>query len=282
MMTISENTVSLHNQSVHYWEDGEQHERILLLLNGGIGDARLNLSASMPILAENYRVIAPDLPGFGQTTALPIMQVEPLLEWVKEFIDSLEIEHAVIIGHAFGGLLARLFVAAHPSYAVALVLVNGGTIPNIPPIMRLLARVPFLGRSLFYSLARSTVGPKELARLIYTKEVLTDDFLVQAQANISGFAQMMLLLAAHSIPEKRTPPVPTLLLWGANDEIVTLAEAEKIKSSIRDAALSPLADCGNMPHLEAPEVFAWQVVQFVTNLNRPSRPDLPGVGKLRD
>lgn len=280
-MTISEKTVSLHNQSVHYWEDGERHERSLLLLHGGIGDALLNWSASMPILAENYRVVAPDLPGFGQTAALPMMQVEPLLDWLKEFLDALEIEHAAIIGHAFGGLLARLFTAAHPSYAVALVLVNGGSIPNIPPVMRLLARVPFLGSSLFYSLARSTIAPKELTRLIYTKEILTDDFAVRAQANTSGFAQMMRLLAAHPIPEKRTPPVPTLLLWGANDEIVTLVEAEKIKSSIRDAGLSPIADCGNMPHLEAPEVFAWQVVQFITNLNRPSKPDLPGVGKLR-
>jgi len=111
--------------------------------------------------------------------------------------------------------------------------------------------------------------------------VLNDEFTAQAQANLSGFATMMRLLAANPIPEKRTPPVPTLLLWGAEDEIVTLEEAERIKSSMGDAILSPIADCANMPHVEAPEVFAWQVVQFIESRNRPSKPDLPGVGKLR-
>lgn len=279
-MTFDEKTISVNDRSVRYWQDGAANSRVLLLLHGGIGDAHLNWSPGAPSLAEHFRVIAPDLPGFGATAALPSMSVESLLEWIRQFLDALGIEQVALGGHAFGALLARLFAAAYPPYVVALIMINGGTIPNIPPMMRALARVPLIGSTIFYLLARSTVSSGELARLVRVQGVLNDEFAAQVQANLSGFAAMMRLLAACPMPEKRTPPVPTLLLCGAEDEIVTLKEAERIKSALGDALLSPVADCANMPHVEAPEVFAWQVIQFIETRNRPSKPDLPGVGRL--
>jgi pimeloyl-ACP methyl ester carboxylesterase len=280
-MTFDEKTISVNGRSVRYWQDGVANSRVLLLLHGGIGDAHLNWSPGAPALVEHFRVIAPDLPGFGATAALPTMSVESLLEWIKQFLDALGIEQVALGGHAFGALLARLFAAAYPPYVVALIMVNGGTIPNIPPVIRVLARIPLIGRSVFYLLARSTVSPNELARLVRAQGVLNDEFAAQVRANLPGFAAMMRLLAVHPMPQKRTPPVPTLLLWGADDEIVTLKEAERIKGTLGDAMLSPIADCANMPHVEASEVFAWQVIQFIETRNRPSKPDLPGVGKLR-
>lgn len=282
-MTFDEKTLTLNGRPVRYWEDGTANNRVLLLLHGGIGDAYLNWSPGVPTLVEHFRVIAPDLPGFGATPAQPIMTVDALLEWIKGFLDVLKIEQVALGGHAFGALLARLFAAAYPSYVVALIMVNGGTIPNIPPTMRVLARLPVIGSSIFYLLARSTASPSQLARLVHVQDVLTDDFSARVQSNLSGFAAMMRLLASSHVPEKRSPPVPTLLLWGAEDQIVTLAESERIKAALGgDATLSPIAGCANMPHVEAPEVFAWQIVQFIETRNRPSRPDLPGVGKLQE
>lgn len=280
-MTFDEKTITLNGRSVHYWQDGETNSRVLLLLHGGIGDADLNWLPGASALVEHFRVIAPDLPGFGKTDSLPTMSVDALLEWIKQFLDVLEIEQVALGGHAFGALLARLFAAANPTYVVALIMINGGTIPNIPPIMKALARFPLIGKGIFYLLARSTVSPNELPRLVHNKDVLNDEFVTKVQSNLSGFASMMHLLAVTPIPEKRTPPVPTLLLWGAEDEIVTLKEAERIKGALGDAMLSPVAGCANMPHIEEPEVFAWQVIQFIETRNRPSKPDLPGVGKLR-
>jgi pimeloyl-ACP methyl ester carboxylesterase len=88
------------------------------------------------------------------------------------------------------------------------------------------------------------------------------------------------MLARDPLPQATTPPVPTLLLWGAEDKLATLDEAEKIKASIAGSTLSPIADCGHLPQLEATEVFVWQVLQFLDVLSRPPKVQSKGVGML--
>ncbi len=279
-MALQEKTTTINGYTVHYWEEGETQTRAVLLLHGGMGDARLHWVPCMPLLGEGFRVIAPDLPGFGGSTPLNQLSVESLLDWIKAFIDHLGLEQMALVGNDFGGLLARLFSAAYPLYVPALVLVNGGSIPNIPPMLRLVARTPLVGSTLFYLLARSTLTPAELGHMIHEREVLSDEFTTQVQASIPGFARMMRLWASEPIPEKRKPLLPTLLLWGAEDKIATLEEAERIKNAVPGAVLSPIADCGHMPQLEAAEVFAWQVGQFLNEPGRMAKSALPGVGLL--
>ncbi len=279
-MTLQEKTTTVNGQTVHYWEAGAELPRALLLLHGGMGDAKLHWASCMPLLAEEFRTIAPDLPGFGGSAPLSSLSIENLLAWIKGFIDHLGLEQMALIGNDFGALLARLFGAAYPLYAPALVLVNGGSIPNIPPMLRTLARTSLVGDVLFYLLARSTLAPAQLKRMIHAKEVLTDDFKTQVRASVPAFAHMMRLWASDPIPEKRKPPLPTLLLWGAEDPIAPLDEAERIKSAIPGAVVSPIAECGHMPQLEASEVFAWQVTQFLNDPGRAAKTELPGVGLL--
>jgi pimeloyl-ACP methyl ester carboxylesterase len=275
---MNEQTIRIAGKTVHYWELGAEHARALLLLHG-IGDAHANWSGVMPTLAEHFHVIAPDLPGFGKSAPLVRSTIDGLLAWMQQLIEGLEREQMAIVGHSFGALLTRLYSAAYPRYVPAAVLVNGGTIPNVPAQLRWIGRLPVIGSSVFLSVARSTLGKPE--HMVVNAESMNADFAAQTLANLSGFATMMRLLTTQAIPEQRTPPVPTLLLWGAADGLTTLDEAERIKATIPGAQLSPIAGCGHLPQLEAPDVFAWQVVQFVENLNRPSSTNLPGVGRLQ-
>ncbi len=276
---MNEQTVALNGKTVRYWQTGANQPRTVLLLHG-LADAQSNWSAVVPVLAEQFQVIAPDLPGFGGSAALAARPTpELLLNWIKQFVELLNIEQVAVVGHSFGAVLARLFSAIYPQYVPALVLVSGGTIPNVPRQLRWMGRLPVVGSSMFYTLARSTTSG--LTRMVHDPKALPPDFAVQTQANISGLAAMMRMMATANMPEKRTPPVPTLLLWGEVDSINTLDEAERIKAAIPGAQLARIAECGGLPQIEAPEVLAWQVQQFLDNLNRPSKPSLPGVGLLR-
>ncbi|MEZ4667119.1 MAG: alpha/beta fold hydrolase [Anaerolineae bacterium] len=68
----------------------------------------LHWHAALPILGESFRVLAPDLPGFGASDLLPVMRTDALLHWLKSFLDICGAEQAVLVGNSFGGLLVRL------------------------------------------------------------------------------------------------------------------------------------------------------------------------------
>jgi pimeloyl-ACP methyl ester carboxylesterase len=273
-----EQTVTINGKTVRYWEAGGDHTRGLLLLHG-MADAQVNWSSVIPALAEQFHVFAPDLPGFGKSAALANATPESLLSWLKQLIEGLEFEQMALVGHSFGALLARLFSATYPQSAPALVLVDGGTIPNVPNNVRWISRLPIIGSSVFYGIARSTIAnPKTM---VHDPGKMTDEFVAQTQANIAGFAAMMRAFVIHPLPEKHTPAVPTLLLWGAEDTLAKVEEGERIKAAIPGAQLASIAGCGHLPQLEVQDVFTWQIEQFLDNLNRPSKTDLPGVGRLR-
>jgi pimeloyl-ACP methyl ester carboxylesterase len=253
----------------------------LLLLHGGLGDAELHWKEAIPPLGETYHVFAPDLPGFGGTAPLPDMSMSTLLDWLRALLDALNLEQAVIIGNSVGALPARLLAAAHPHYTPALILVNGGAIPNPPPILMFLLRIRVVDRLLLALFGRMWTSRRSLERMIFVKDVLTDEFVQRVQANARNGALLMRAMLVHPIPEERVPRIPTLLLWGANDEMTPLVDAEALKKDIPGAKLSEVADCGGMPQLEATDVFVYQVNYFLQRITRPPETGLPGVGMLK-
>ncbi len=278
-MSIEEKNLTLAGLTVSFLQGGTPDSAVLLL-HGAVGGARLCWEPALPALAETHHVIAPDLPGFGGSAALPDMRTQTLLDWLARLLDALAVGQAVIVGSSLGALLARLFAAARPDRARALVLINGGSLPNVSATVQRLAQQPVLGRGAFQVLARTTLAPAELRRAVHVQAVLTDSFLAQARASAGPFAELMRAFAADDLPEQRTPAVPTLLLWGSSDHVNTLQEAERIRAAVPGATLTPVSNCGLLLQHEAPDVFVWQINRFLADLDRPSRPNLPGVSML--
>jgi abhydrolase domain-containing protein 6 len=270
-MTLLEQTITVNGQPIHYWESGDPQERALLLLHGGWGDAQQNWEHIIPTLAQEYRIIAPDLPGFGQSGLLPDMQIATVLGWLKAFLDALEQEKVVIIGHAFGALFARLFAAAHPQNVSAVILVNGGSIPALPGFFRTLARVPVIGNLVYGSMAKSVYSRGALKRAVHNQKIVTDELVNSAATNTPIFTHYLQMSAAYPIPENQTPKVPTLLLWGVEDTEFTIDEARRIQAQIPGAQLNEVEACGHILQLEEPDVFVWQIRHFLRELDRPRR-----------
>src|SRR5258708_34196145 len=104
-MTIAEKNILVDGLNVHDWEEGQGHARGALLIHRGVGDAKLHWEPALPILAETFHILAPDLPGFGGSESLPVNRTDVLLHWIKSFIDAHHLEQVVLIGNAFGALL---------------------------------------------------------------------------------------------------------------------------------------------------------------------------------
>ncbi|MCB1676794.1 MAG: alpha/beta hydrolase [Halioglobus sp.] len=276
MARINEKTVSVNGLTVHYYEVGEKHNEHILMLHGGFGSAWEQWREVLPLLAENHHVIAPDLPAYGQSDALSGMTLQRLVDWALGLMDALGIQQAALVGNSFGGLIARILAAQQPERAEALVLVNGGVIPSVPFLAKTIASIPVLGNLVYKQVTRSTSSRTQLELAIKTQSVFTPEFLANVQANQKALAGLMRCLSITPVPPERVPKCPTLLLWGEEDAVTPRVVAEHIQRAIPDAKLSLITEIGHMPQLEAPEIFAGQIQNF---LRSAFRPKFPGGGR---
>lgn len=278
---LEEKRITVDGLPVQYYTAGESNPRTLLLLHGGVGDALLHWTPAAEILADTYHIIAPNLPGYGASAQTEEATLAAFVNWLKALLDALEIEQTAIIGNSFGGLAARLFAAAYPQRVPALILVNGGVLPQpVPPLARALANLPMIGKRLGASASRTTFTAKGLSWMLYNPAGLTDAFLERAKANMPGLTWTQQVMNTSPIPERRVPPLPTLLLWGADDPVLTQGDAARLQAELPGAQLALIESTRHAPHIDEPDVFAFQVSQFLDNLDRPSRSGLRGVGKL--
>jgi pimeloyl-ACP methyl ester carboxylesterase len=279
-MALSEQTTTVNGKLVHYWQHGDPNQRPLLLLHGGFGNAYSQWGEVMPLLAEDYFVVSPDFPGYGQSEPLRDMSFNSLLNWLRGFLAALEIEAAVIVGHSFGALFGRLLAASSPALVPALVMVNGGVIPDVPPLARFLGSVPVAGKLLFDRISTSTVSKSSMEGVIEVKSILTPQFMNSVEANRRALSRLMRSMSTSSIPKTQNPAIPIMLLWGEADTVTPLRVAEYIKKSLPGAQLSPISGTGHLPQIEAPEVFASQVLLFLKQLDRGRRGGGASVLKL--
>lgn len=257
------------NLNVSYFEFGNRMAKTVLLIHGGFGDALLNWGEFAPSLAEyDYHVVALDLPGFGDSDALPQMSYEALIAWLKSVMDALGLQQAAMIGASFGAQLVRLFAAVHPTYVPALVLVNGGAITTPSGVARLLAGLPIFGVFMMNRLSRSYLMPSAMSTLVHDQAVLTEDVKANLVKNAPGLAGILRLSNTSTPPENKTPRVPVLILWGQQDQVTGVNVGKSMERNIPGAKFSEIADCGHLPHIETSDVFLWQVRSFFDSLSR--------------
>lgn len=279
-MALREATMTIQGKQVHYWIDDSHTERTLLFLHGVLGDAAVNWRDILTEFGQTDRVIAPDLPGFGGSDLLPRTNLLALIDWLNAFLRALAVDEVIVVGSSFGGLLARLFAATHANTTRALVLVNGGTLPQAGGLLRLVANLPLVGHLLTGTLARSFRSRENLEAIVHVKSILTDEMVAALTAPASGSRAVFRVLVGDTPPLTTTPQTPTLLLWGQDDALSPPSVAEGIKANIPRAQLRPIAECGHLPQLEVPDVFTFQLRAFVNGLTQAQSKRLPGVGPL--
>jgi 2-hydroxy-6-oxonona-2,4-dienedioate hydrolase len=277
---IRDQEVDLNGSRVHYLTAGDGPHLVLL---HGLGDSARDWQWVMPPLARRFRVIAPDFPGFGESDR-PRAAYSPAFftEFVAGFLDALHVPTAIVAGNSLGGLAALRFALADPGRVSALVLVgSAGLGREVNPGMKLLS-LPGLGESAT-ACARTRPGralrlwgrPRALfahrrrvpAGWIADQDRLSrrPDFLrntleaLRAVVGPSGQREVLRDRLAELA-------MPTLIVWGARDRVVPLAQARDAVGRLRRGHLAVIPDCGHVPQIERPELFLQALGSF---LDRP-------------
>ena len=267
-MNISENQIEVNGLTVHYYEVGEREKPSVLLLHGHVGDAWLHWTEIFPLMVDKYHCIAPDMPGYGGSDPLKNATPEAMAQWGLDLLDALEVPDAAVVGNSFnGGLMARIMAANYPQRVAGVVLVNGGTIPNVPGCARTLASLPGLGNLIYSRIARGTVKRSELVgNLVESEDSLSEEQIARIVASKDSLARTMHRMSLMPKPQNRTPAVPVLLLWGEEDAITPRVFGEGLNQHLPGSQLEVISNARHVPHIEDADTFAWQVRQFLKDI----------------
>ncbi|MEL6150398.1 MAG: alpha/beta hydrolase [Chloroflexota bacterium] len=302
-MTIHTHETTVNGRTVHYMKAGSG--KPMVLLHGNIGDAAFHWSKILPELALDFTVYAPDLPDYGKSAPLPRQSFAATVDWLKGFFDALHLESAAIVGTSHGALIARLFAAAYPDAVPALIMISGGSLPaKSPGMAKLLARLPIVNNMIFGGASKQMVESREALQWFvqYPKPEVVDpnanteyassgrgekrddpldnNMVTTAADSATSLSRLMRTLVLSPVPTATTPPVPTLIMWGENDEISPLKMGQRLQNALPGAQLEPIGDTRSAPHIEEPDIVAFQIAQFIRDLDKPQKQDIPGAGML--
>ncbi|MFZ4813779.1 MAG: alpha/beta fold hydrolase [Phototrophicaceae bacterium] len=272
-MPLYEADRSIQGVNVHYIDAGSPSANPILLLHGGVGNARFHWERLVTELAPDFHVVAPDLPGFGKSDLLPQMNYAALLTWTSNLLDALDLSQTVLVGNSMGGLIARLYAAANPIRVPALVLINGGRLTSTAALpVRWLTNFPVAGRLFLNNVSRQGVKSRESLGWLTAKaadtNILTDEMVQTAQANLPGMSALLKMQLNSPLPDPRIPSLPTLIMWGEDDTLLPLTIGEGIRDAIPGAKWIPISGTRHTPHLDEPDVIAFQISKFLENMVR--------------
>lgn len=205
-----------------------------------------------------YRVIAPDLRGFGHSSEADssAISMEQYAADLRALLDSLNVKQAVIGGLSMGGYIALAFMAQYPERVKGLVLANTRALPDSDAARQTrhinAERLRAEGLSfLVDAMAPKMLGPTAKPDLTVTiRSIMT-----RQRAN--GLASALLGMAAR--PDRTallpTIKVPTLIITGSADVLISPADSEAMQRAIPNSTLVSLPDAGHLSNLDKADAF---------------------------
>jgi len=216
-------------------------------------------------LARRHRVIAPFHPGFGGSS-LPdwIGSVDDLAYLYLDLAAQMQLKHAVLVGNSFGGWIAAEMAIRNTQRFAGLFLASPLGIK--------------VGGVLDRDIVDMHATPRaELLRLAWADPAKGDtDYTQMPETELAAIARGREALAVFGWkPYMHNPrlkrwlhriDIPTVLLRGTQDGIISRSYVEAWASEIDRAEFEQLADAGHYPHLEQPAAFAARVEDFIDKL----------------
>jgi pimeloyl-ACP methyl ester carboxylesterase len=230
----------------------------LLLLHGW--GASKELMAPLAERLHGYRIVAPDLPGFGATPPPhEAWGVDDYAAWVIALLDRLGIERAHIVGHSNGGRVAIALATAHPERVGRLVLTDSA---GIRPHHGLRYRWRVATFKLLRAASLWRWVPPAIRDIAQRRAALRGSTDYRAASGTLR-ASMVRLVNADLRPQLARLTTSTLLIWGARDQETPLSDARVMERLIPDAGLVVFEGSGHFAYAEEPDRFCRIVDVFL-------------------
>jgi len=278
-LPVERREVTVLGGTTAYWVYGPADAETTIVAVHGFRGEHHGLEPVLAFLPE-ARVIAPDLPGFGETAPLPGRQhdLRAYVDWLTGFVAATA-PGAVILGHSFGSIVVSAAVASGLE-TPRMILINPIGAPALEGPKAVLTRLAILYYALgarlperigtgvlrnalivrVMSIAMAKTRDRGLRRFIHDqhdtyfsrfadREVLRDAFVTSVSHDVREFAERI--------------SVPTLLIAAQRDDITPIEAERVLVTMFPDAALVEIADVGHLIHYETPAEAAGAIRRFL-------------------
>jgi pimeloyl-ACP methyl ester carboxylesterase len=262
---MKEKFLQVDGSKIRYLESGDSKETLVLI--HGLGASAERWNPVIPFFTNKYRVIVPDLIGFGYSDK-PLVDYTPefFSEFLEKFLSASNIVHPYLIGSSLGGQISAEYTASHPDNVEKLILVSPSGVMK--------QSTPALDAYIMAALYPSEQSAKNAFELmecsgknIDTKVV--NEFVERMQLPNAKLAFMSTILGlknAEVITTKLQSIITkTLIIWGAKDPVIPIEHLDEFVSSIKDCRFYRMDDCGHTPYVQDPVTFSSIVLNFLQN-----------------
>ena len=262
--------VKTKNWDVHYNEAGEGFPLVLVHGGGPGASGWSNYNPNIPYLSQYFRVIAIDLPGWGQSQ--PVAYEDRDNSGVlAEFLETLGIAKAAVVGNSMGGASVIRLAYERPDLVSHLITMGSPSgVPGLFEAGGLTEGVKVLERAYFEPSMETVRALTEI--MTFGHSNITDELVAERLKNtlaqkahvdnwIGGHGKgPMVRLNQEKIP---TITAPTLLMHGRDDRVTTFAHAIRLAGMIRNSRAVIVNRCGHWLQLEHANEFNSTVRRFL-------------------
>ena len=247
-------SVQVGDHQVYYSEGGQGEETVVMVHGFSASSDNWNRMAAR--IGKRYRVIAPDLPGWGESTRLDSASYSyPVqVERLHQLLERMGLRRFHLMGHSMGGGISSRYASQYPGEVITLTLIaphglaepepsdlaqsvargDNWLVPTtIPGVERLLDKCfgkrPFIPGPVVKYLAQQVISRSEKTGKIFDEIQLNDPPLATQLENIKA---------------------PTLVIWGDLDRLIHVSAAEGFKTGIKNSETLILRGSGHMPLME--------------------------------
>ena len=273
--------IKVDGMAVHYRDEGMKTDSLPLVLLHGTASSLHTFDAWATVLKYDMRVVRLDLPAFGLTSPFPDRNyaMTEYVEFIRHFLAALGIKKCILAGNSLGGNIAWQVAARHPELVGKLILIDAAGYPMVSksaPLAFKMARIPVVNKLITYITPRFMV--KASVENVYadkskvTSKLVTRYFdLTLREGNRQALVDRM---NTPSNPEDmaliKTIRQPTLVLWGAEDQLIPVSEAQRFHRDLPHDVVVTLKGVGHVPMEESPQESLAAVRSFLKNKGTPT------------
>ena len=289
-------TTILHGRELAYIEAGAGEGRPTILLIHGMAGSSHTWREMVPRLAQHYHVIAPDLPGHGESSLeFDDYSLGAMASVLRDLLVVTGVKRCTVVGQSLGGGVALQFIYQYPEFAERIALIgSGGLGKEVNLILRLLA-VPGAGFLVSGAAAPAVVRAGNSMRRYFLDRGIRAESVDESWAAFESLSRpghrRAFFKTLRAVVDNTGQAVsaanrfhlagqlPVQVIWGDRDPIIPVSHGYATHEAIPGSRLAIVPGTGHYPHVEDPATVEQILVDFMAD-TEPGHIDHEALGRL--
>jgi len=263
-------------QRFNYIDEGTSSMPPFVILHDYLSNAECFRPVIDYLSVRDIRAVAPDLPGYGRNAHIaPCTTMEQWVELVVNFLQALNIQSCVLVGHSSGSMIAQQFAASHPEIVHKLILTGSTCLGRVPK------RFETLEQSIanFQQFGFKAHAMEVIKRGFQNRQPNTYQYAYLAEKALAQTTEGGVGASCHAMLswgdqgrfnlDDGLIRAPTLILWGDLDHLIERTLTNRLKESIPNSTLLVLPNTGHLSHLEIPRIVGESMLCYAKEMPIP-------------